>query len=140
MRRNQFAVGEWMTLPTTHSIKTPTWPLTTPMTPMTPAERKVWLAIWRTPMAPQWVLGHCERIVAMDVRWSVRGETDVKASVEARLLGDALGMTPRARLSLRWVIDDGATSSPTRAKASTRKRPRFTDLHVVTDDGPATGA
>ena len=74
--------------------------------------------------------------VARYVVCSLRGETDEKASKEARMYGDALGTTPRAGLSLRWVLDDGGAQASKAAPVRSRRARWFADLHVMVDDGP----
>ena len=70
------------------------------------AEVALWRSLWRTPQAVLWVDAHALREVAQYVRWKVRAEQcDPKAAIEARLLGDRLGMTPLALARLRCEIE-----------------------------------
>lgn len=92
--------------------------------------------MWRSPMAAQWACGNDERTVAICVLWSLRGEANLNAAAEARLLGLALGITPLGRLHLRWVIDDEGAEAVRAAPARPRRIDRYDGLRGVTDDGP----
>jgi len=83
------------------SGRAPRWPFAD----STPAERKLWAELWRTPQAVMWERTRAHREVAGYVRWSLLAESgDIKAAPEARQLSDRLGLTPLALRRLEWEI------------------------------------
>lgn len=86
--------------------RAPRWPFAD----STPAERKLWGELWRTPQAVQWERSHAHREVAAYVRWSLLAESGaLTAAPEARLLSDRLGLSPLALRRLEWeIVDDAA--------------------------------
>jgi hypothetical protein len=69
------------------------------------AEKALWRELWRTPMAAAWERDGYTREVAQYVRWKVHAENgNLDAAKEARQLGDRIGLTPLARLRLRWEV------------------------------------
>lgn len=68
-------------------------------------ERKIWAALWVTPMATQWDKPKWTREVAQYARLKARAELgDDKAAKVALAYGDRLGLTPWSLLRLRWEI------------------------------------
>lgn len=69
-------------------------------------QAELWATLWAMPQATLWLESHAEREVAQYVLWKVRAEQgDLKASTEARQLGDRLGLTPLALLKLRAEVE-----------------------------------
>ena len=127
----------------------PAWPLWAP--PKSPehgqAELRLWRELWAMPQAVAWERMQCEREVAMHTRWSVLAECgDPKAAVEARMLADRLGLTPKALRTLMWeIVPDevaeqraarGATATRKPAAVTKRKRP---DIVAVDPTAKGTG-
>lgn len=88
-------------------------------------ELKLWAKLWALPQACGWrKVGGYLNEVAQYVRWKVLGELgELKASKEARLLGNALGLTPASVLHLRWEVTGSATCDcPVEAPTAKRAR------------------
>lgn len=94
-------------------------------------ELALWKVLWALPQAVMWErLGYLNEI-AQYVRWKTRGELgELKASKEARLLGEKLGLTPASMLHLRWEIaadeladrrDDPPLEQPKRRRSPAKK-------------------
>lgn len=101
--------------------RAPKWPFAD----STPAERKLWGELWRTPQAVMWERTHAHREVAGYVRWSLLSETgDIRAAPEARQLSDRLGLTPLALRRLEWeiVTDELAEKRTTPKRLSAAER------------------
>lgn len=88
-------------------------------------ELKLWAKLWTLPQAEAWHrLGGYTNEVAQYVRWKVLGELgDLKASKEARLLANTVGLSPAAMLKLRWDVSEDVecqcelpAPTPTRAR------------------------
>ena len=89
----------------------------------TDMETALWRELWSTPQAVIWEESHAEREVAQYVRWKIRAEQgDLKASTEARMLSDRLGLSPLALLRLRAEIEkvDEAENRGTRRRGAAR--------------------
>lgn len=72
----------------------------------TELQADLWAQLWTMPQADLWEDAHAEREVAQYVLWKIRAEQgDLKASTEARQLGDRLGLTPLALLRLRAEVE-----------------------------------
>lgn len=70
------------------------------------AEVALWSQLWAMPQADIWEESHALREVAQYVRWKIAAEQgDLKASTEARMLSDRLGLNPLALLKLRAEIE-----------------------------------
>lgn len=70
------------------------------------AEVALWSHLWAMPQADIWEESHALREVAQYVRWKIAAEQgDLKASTEARMLSDRLGLNPLALLKLRAEIE-----------------------------------
>lgn len=100
-------------------------------------ERTLWTSLWKTPMAVQWERLSWNREVALYVRWQVRAELgDLKASSEARLRADAIGLTPMSLLRLRWRVEDaGQPEASGRVSRSSGSRARYSHLRAVDAPG-----
>jgi hypothetical protein len=100
-------------------------------------ERTLWVSLWKTPMAVQWERLSWNREVALYVRWQVRAELgDLKASSEARLRAEALGLTPMSLLRLRWRVEDKPAEDKPGSAPRSGARARYSHLRAV----DATGA
>lgn len=94
-------------------------------------ESQLWTSLWKTPMAVEWDRLVWTHEVAQYVRWQVRGELgDLRASSEARLRADALGLTPMSMLRLRWRVTE-AQERTTGATRSSGSRARYSHLRAV---------
>ena len=70
------------------------------------AEAALWSDLWATPQAEVWERSHSARVVALYVRWTIKGEMgDLDAGKESRLWSDRLGLSPLAMLRLRFEIE-----------------------------------
>ncbi len=91
-------------------------------------EAIVWAELWASPQAVAWERLRYFREVAQYVRWKVAGELgSLKASAEARQLGDRLGLTPASMLRLRWEIaaDELGEARARSTRAPARRTPRI---------------
>lgn len=69
-------------------------------------EKALWRELWRTPQAAEWDRLKWTREVAQYVRHKAAAEVgSLDDSKEARLRGEALGLTPTGLRKLMWVID-----------------------------------
>jgi hypothetical protein len=71
------------------------------------ATRDWWKAIWASPMATQWRADDAELVRAAllwECVWS--GEFSAALLAELRAIEDRHGLSPLARLKLRWSIED----------------------------------
>lgn len=85
------------------------------------AEAGLWSELWATPQAEVWERSHSARVVALYVRWTVKGEMgDLDAGKESRLWSDRLGLSPLAMLRLRLEIErtDEAVERGNRRRAN----------------------
>jgi len=102
-------------------------------------DAKVWADLWRTPMAVAWELDNNLRTVARYLRVMRAaedaldgGEINAAALAEVRQLEDRLGLTPMARLRLRWEIDGSDEVAAKRApRSSARSRLKAVDPVAV---------
>ena len=90
-------------------------------------EKVLWRQLWRTPQASEWSRLKWDREVAQYARHKAAAEIgSIDDSREARLRGEALGLTPKGLRSLMWVIDtDEVGERRERAKPTTPTRPRL---------------
>jgi hypothetical protein len=101
------------------------------------AEKALWSELWAMPQAVLWQESHSYREVAQYVRWKIRGESgDLKASVEARMLSDRLGLNPLALLRLRAEIErvDEAEHQGTQRRAARKAPAKKTAARKKPDD------
>ncbi len=100
----------------------------------------VWADLWHTPMAVAWELDNHIRTVARYLRVMraaenalADGDINAAALAEVRQLEDRLGLTPMARLRLRWEIDDSDDVAAKRSapRSSARSRLKAVDPVVV---------
>jgi hypothetical protein len=92
-------------------------------------ELKLWRKLWALPQACAWRGdGGYSNEIAQYVRWKVLGELgDLKASKEARLLSNNIGLTSASLLRLRWEVDESTECSCTPpVEAATPRRRRST--------------
>lgn len=69
-------------------------------------EKALWRQVWRTPQACEWSRLKWDRDVAQYVRHKAAAEIgSIEDSREARLRGEALGLTPKGMRGLMWIID-----------------------------------
>ncbi len=101
-------------------------------------DAQVWADLWRTPMAVAWELDNNVRTVARYLRVMraaedalSEGEVNAAALGEVRQLEDRLGLTPMARLRLRWEIDDSDDVAAARAATGSRPRRRLKAVDPV---------
>lgn len=120
----------WVTLPATHDVPVPDWPLPPPlieqpegMEPEAHAdlvrdhidrEHELWASLWAKPQAVMWQRLRCADEVAVYCRLRVLGERagNVKVLSEARQRGDRIGVEPASMLRLRWRVGDGTAQAP----------------------------
>lgn len=70
------------------------------------AEKTLWRDLWKTPQAIEWERLKWTREVAQYARHKALAECgSLDDSKEARLRGEALGLTPKGLKALMWVID-----------------------------------
>lgn len=100
----------------------------------------VWADLWRTPMAVAWELDNNIRTVARYLRVMraaevalESGDIPAAALAEVRQLEDRLGLTPMARLRLRWEIDgtDDVAAARAAKKPPARRRLKAVDPSAV---------
>ncbi len=101
----------------------------------------VWADLWRTPMAVAWELDNNIRTVARYLRVMRAAEVGLEtgdipaaALAEVRQLEDRLGLTPMARLRLRWEIDgtdDVAAARAAKKPPASRRRLKAVDPSAV---------
>ena len=103
-------------------------------------DAQVWADLWHTPMAVAWELDNNIRTVARYLllmraaeQALAAGEVAASALGEVRQLEDRLGLTPMARLRLRWEIDDSDDVAAKRAtpRSSARSRLKAVDPVVA---------
>lgn len=106
--RRTNARPDWVTLPAEgYQGDVPSWPL---MNDPSESERGLWLTLWRTPQASQWIRGQYERVVARYVAVVALSEIEPTAALlgEVRQMEDRLGLSPMALKRLQWEIPDRA--------------------------------
>lgn len=100
----------------------------------------VWADLWRTPMAVAWELDNNVRTVARYLRVMraaeeslASGDPSAALLSEVRQLEDRLGLTPMARLRLRWEIDgtDDVAAARAAKKPPARRRLKAVDPSAV---------
>lgn len=101
----------------------------------------VWADLWRTPMAVAWELDNNVRTVARYLRVMraaeeslASGDPSAALLSEVRQLEDRLGLTPMARLRLRWEIDgtdDVAAARAAKKPPASRRRLKAVDPSAV---------
>lgn len=88
-------------------------------------EQELWRELWHTPQAVMWETLGWTREVAQYVRHKAAAEDgSMDDSKEARLRGEALGLTPKAMRSLMWVIDGDELGEKREAKKAPAEKPR----------------
>jgi hypothetical protein len=89
-------------------------------------ELKLWRKLWALPQACAWRRdGGYANEIAQYVRWKVLGELgDLKASKEARLLSNNIGLTSASLLKLRWEVEEDMQCSCTPPVAASPARRR----------------
>ena len=123
-RRN--ARPDWVTLPAEgYQGDVPSWPL---VNDPSESERELWLSLWRTPQASQWVRGQYERVVARYCMIVALSEVEPTAAIlgEVRQMEDRLGLSPMSLKRLQWEIPE-QSSAPT-GLAEVKSIDRFADL------------
>jgi hypothetical protein len=91
-------------------------------------EKHLWSKLWRTPQACEWARLKWDREVAQYVRHKAAAEIgSIDDSREARLRGEALGLTPKGMRSLMWVVasDEVGQKRQERTASTTPSRPRL---------------
>lgn len=95
-------------------------------------EKVLWRDLWKTPQACEWERLKWTREVAQYVRHKAAAECgSLEDSKEARLRGEALGLTPKGLRSLMWMIDSDEVGEKRQEKqqqaTSSRRRLRAVD-------------
>lgn len=119
-RRN--ARPDWVTLPAEgYQGDIPRWPL---MNDPSEAERELWLSLWRTPQACQWIRGQYERVVARYCAIVALSEIEPTAAIlgEVRQMEDRLGLSPMALKRLQWEIPEQSSTPAGLAEVTTIDR------------------
>lgn len=119
-RRN--ARPDWVTLPAEgYQGDIPPWPL---MNDPSEAERELWLSLWRTPQASQWIRGQYERVVARYCAIVALSEIEPTAAIlgEVRQMEDRLGLSPMALKRLQWEIPEQSSAPAGLAEVTTIDR------------------
>jgi hypothetical protein len=101
--RNRKQGGEWVVLDEVYSGPIPHLPRIYEWSEDT---RRWWKAIWRTPMATQWLegdVGHLSIVALVRQRFL---EGDMRLAREVRQSMDDFGLTPKGRQMRRWVISE----------------------------------
>lgn len=106
-------------------------------------EKSLWRELWRTPQAHEWDRLKWTREVAQYVRHKAAAEVgSLDDSKEARLRGEALGLTPSGLKKLMWVIDHDQVGERRQEKAAEQKatgtdgKPARRRLVAVDDEKP----
>lgn len=133
--RNRKAAGEWVLFDEVYSGPIPRIPKVGEEWNID--SRRWWKAIWRTPMATQWVDGD---VGALTVLAFVRQrflDGDMRLASELRQMMDDFGLTPKGRQMRRWVISE---KDPERAgilsdeaKIADLREQRFEILSQITN-------
>jgi hypothetical protein len=111
-RPNQSLAGQAQTyLPAEgRQGKVPEWPFGKPAA----KELELWKRLWRRPEAVMWERD--QDVVAWYVKVAVEAIFNKMARTDAlkekRQLEDRLGLSPQARLRLRWVYEPGGSFGP----------------------------
>ncbi|MCM0622849.1 phage terminase small subunit [Nocardioides bruguierae] len=76
--------------------------------PWTAAQRARWRELWQSPQATQWDESAKATVATLVIFESMiyAGEASAWVAQEARYAADALGLTPKAMVSLGWRIRD----------------------------------
>ena len=70
------------------------------------ASQRWWRAIWRSPMATQWVEGDIPALKELAILRQLLMNGQVSVAAEVRLRSDQFGLTPAGRQHRRWMITD----------------------------------
>lgn len=135
-RRNQ--ESQWRTLPSLgRDGPVPALPKRTPA--WLKVTRDWWAQIWRSPMSTQWVDADIPTLVRLarlvdtvnrtDGNKSWTGSQQSNLLSEIRQLEDRFGLSPSARIKLRWTIADEAPATVT--PTSNVRRLRAVDPRAV---------
>jgi hypothetical protein len=99
-------------------------------------EKVLWRQLWRTPQACEWARLKWDREVAQYARHKAAAEIgSIDDSREARLRGEALGLTPKGLRSLMWVIDADEVAVKRDEKTSGSTPPARPRLIAVDNTG-----
>ena len=80
--------------------------------PWQPSTLEWWTTVWASPMATQWSPADVPSLVRLAVLIDDCMVTaDPRTGAEIRQLEDRFGLSPQARLKLRWVIGESAEAS-----------------------------
>jgi len=103
-RRNEPARGEWAVL-TQKSPRRPALPRPTPKGGWSAFAKAEWARWWASPMAAMWDdsdRGTLELLLVFTE--SVRETPQASMATQIRLYRDSLGLTPKGRRDLRWLL------------------------------------
>jgi hypothetical protein len=101
--RNRKIAGEWVVLDEVYSGPIPRMPKLADE--WTDDSKRWWRAIWRTPMATQWLDDVGSLAILAFVRQRLLGG-DMRLLSEVRQWSDDFGLTPKGRQMRRWVISE----------------------------------
>ena len=99
--RNPKVAGEWAVLDEPYSGPIPALPKLADK--WTDDSRRWWRAIWRTPMATQWLDDVGSLAILAFIRQRLL-DGDMRLLSEVRQWSDDFGLTPKGRQMRRWVI------------------------------------
>lgn len=122
--RNPKQGGEWVVLKQPYEGPIPDLP---PIHPWSADTRRWWEAVWRSPMATQWLEAdaYSLAILALARQALLEGDTRITVAAEVRQMTDDFGLTPKGRQLRRWIVteEDAARAGyPTDEIAEVRKK------------------
>ena len=101
--RNRKQAGEWVVLDEAYSGSIPRLPRIDQWSADT---LRWWKAIWRTPMATQWIESDIGALAVLAFVRQRLLDGDMRLLREVRQLMDDFGLTPKGRQLRRWVVSE----------------------------------
>jgi hypothetical protein len=122
--RNPRQSGDWIVLDKPNEGPIPDLP---PIHPWSAETRRWWEAVWRSPMATQWLEAdaYSLAILAIARQALLAGDLRVTIAAEVRQMTDDFGLTPKGRQLRRWIVtpeDAERAGYPTDIAELRRKR------------------
>ena len=103
--RNRKVAGEWAVLDEVYSGPIPHLPKLADE--WTDDTKRWWEAIWRTPMATQWLVADVGSLAILAfIRQRLLEGGDTRLLSEVRQWSDDFGLSPKGRQMRRWVISE----------------------------------
>jgi hypothetical protein len=101
--RNRKQGGEWVVLAEAYSGQIPPIPA---IYNWSEGTLRWWRAIWRTPMATQWLESDVGALSILALARQRFLTGDLRLAREVRLLTDAFGLSPKGRQLRRWIVTE----------------------------------